>query len=160
MRKAAGGGGSAAAAASGARPAMKVFVITIKAGAMGITLTAASAVFLMEPAIDPSLEIQAAGRIHRLGQTKDVLVHRMVVKYTIEEQIVKAHEKLRSGAAALSGSMWPAGLVRSVFKHEKQHGDGGEEAARTARIARVKREREQAQADAQRRHEQAKAKES
>ena len=118
---------------------MKVFVITIKAGAMGITLTAASAVFLMEPAIDPALEIQAAGRIHRLGQTKNVLVHRMVVKDTIEEQIVEAHEKLRSGAAALSGSMWPAGLVRSVFKHEKQHGDSGEEAARTARL---KRERE------------------
>ena len=47
----------------------KVFVITMKTGAVGITLTAATRVYLMEPSLDPAMEVQAAGRIHRLGRT-------------------------------------------------------------------------------------------
>ena len=46
-------------------PEPKVFVLTMKAGNCGITLTAASRVYLMEPCIDPAHEVQAAGRIHR-----------------------------------------------------------------------------------------------
>ena len=46
-------------------PQPKVFVLTMKAGNCGITLTAASRVYLMEPCIDPAHEVQAAGRIHR-----------------------------------------------------------------------------------------------
>eukprot|EP00977_Amphora_coffeiformis_P011161 scaffold2667_cov237-Amphora_coffeaeformis.AAC.10 len=49
-----------------------VFVITMMTGSVGITLTAASHVFLMEPCINPADETQAAGRVHRLGQTKPV----------------------------------------------------------------------------------------
>ena len=52
----------------------KVFVVTTKIGNVGITLTAASRVYLLEPMLDPRDEMQAAGRIHRLGQTKDVMV--------------------------------------------------------------------------------------
>jgi SNF2 family DNA or RNA helicase len=52
----------------------KVFVATMKIGNVGITLTAATRVYLFEPCIDPATEVQAAGRIHRLGQTKNVLV--------------------------------------------------------------------------------------
>ena len=46
--------------------AAKVFVATMKVGNVGITLTAATRVYLMEPCLDPTMEVQAAGRIHRL----------------------------------------------------------------------------------------------
>ena len=74
-----------------------VFVITMKAGSVGITLTAASHVFLMEPCIDPAQEIQAAGRIHRLGQTKQVGVTKYYFDDTCESQILKLHEKIQAG---------------------------------------------------------------
>ena len=50
----------------------KIFVVTYRTAAVGITLTAANRVYLFEPALDPAQEVQAAGRIHRLGQTKEV----------------------------------------------------------------------------------------
>ena len=53
-----------------------MFVVTYATAAVGITLTAATRVYLMEPAIDPAQEMQAAGRIHRLGQTKDIFITR------------------------------------------------------------------------------------
>ena len=59
-------------AAVGAR----IFIVTYATAAVGITLTAANRIYLMEPCIDPSQETQAAGRIHRLGQTKDVFIKR------------------------------------------------------------------------------------
>ena len=49
----------------------------VPAGNCGITLTAASRVYLMEPCVDPAVEAQAAGRIHRLGQDKHVLCKRL-----------------------------------------------------------------------------------
>ena len=69
----------------------KVFVVTVKTGAVGITLTAATRVYLLEPAFDPAAEVQAAGRIHRLGQTRDVLIKRFAFRDSIEEQICKLH---------------------------------------------------------------------
>ena len=50
----------------------KIFIVTYRTAAVGITLTAANRVYLFEPALDPAQEVQAAGRIHRLGQTKEV----------------------------------------------------------------------------------------
>ena len=81
----------------GARP--KVFVITIGAGAAGITLTAATRIYLMEPCMDPATEMQVAGRIHRLGQGKEVLLKRFVFRNSIEENICKLHQKLQQGTS-------------------------------------------------------------
>lgn len=57
-----------------------VFVITLRSGSVGITLTAASRVYLLEPALDPAVEVQAAGRIHRLGQNKPCHVIKFAFK--------------------------------------------------------------------------------
>ena len=71
--------------------------MTYETAACGITLTAASHIFLMEPAIDPSVEHQAAGRIHRLGQSKSVFIKRFCFRNTIEEKIVEFHGRVKAG---------------------------------------------------------------
>ena len=80
----------------------KVFVLTMKTGNCGITLTAATRVYLMEPCIDPAHEQQAAGRIHRLGQHKDVLCKRFCFLDTYEQQVVELHTRLKNGTASLT----------------------------------------------------------
>lgn len=74
-----------------------VFVVTMKSGSVGMTLTAATRCYLMAPCIDPAMEMQAAGRIHRLGQTKDVLVKRFAFKDSLDEKIVELHSKVARG---------------------------------------------------------------
>ena len=58
------------------QPQPCVFIVTYATAAVGITLTAATRVYLMEPSMDPAQEVQAAGRIHRLGQTKEIHIKR------------------------------------------------------------------------------------
>jgi superfamily II DNA/RNA helicase len=74
-----------------------VLLVTLKAGSVGITLHAASHVFLLEPFIDPATEVQAAGRIHRLGQTKRVGVTKYVFEDSCEANVLKLHEKVHAG---------------------------------------------------------------
>ena len=71
-----------------------VFIVTYAVAAVGITLTAANRIYLMEPCVDPAQEVQAAGRIHRLGQEKDCFVKRFAFKSSIEEAVVALHEKI------------------------------------------------------------------
>ena len=74
-----------------------VFVITLRSGNVGITLTAASRVYLLEPCLDPATEVQAAGRIHRLGQDKPCHVVKFAFKNSYEANILKLHEKIGKG---------------------------------------------------------------
>ena len=85
-----------------AKKGAKVFVVTYATAAVGITLTAANRVYLMEPALDPSQELQAAGRIHRLGQTKEVFIFRYAFRSTVEEAVLAFHEKVKSGELTTS----------------------------------------------------------
>ena len=96
----------------------KVFVATMKAGNVGMTLTAATRVYLMEPCLDPSMEVQAAGRIHRLGQTKDVLVKKLCYKNSIDGAIVKLHEKIRAGTIAIVDNKFPVAAL-SILRADK-----------------------------------------
>jgi len=69
-------------------PPTTIFLLSMRAGAVGINLTQANRVFLMEPSFNPALEAQAIGRIHRLGQKRPVEIVRLVVKNSVEERMV------------------------------------------------------------------------
>jgi SNF2 family DNA or RNA helicase len=65
-----------------------VFLISLKAGGFGLTLTEADFVFLMDPWWNPAAEAQAVDRAHRIGQSRTVMVYRMVAAGTIEEKVM------------------------------------------------------------------------
>lgn len=93
-----------------------VCVATYHTAAVGITLTAASKVILMEPAMDPALEAQAAGRIHRLGQEKEVLIRRFAFAGTVEESILALHAALKAGTLS-KRELQDCGGARSVTRN-------------------------------------------
>ena len=69
-------------------PPTTIFLLSIRSGAVGINLTQANRVFLMEPAMNPALEDQAVGRVYRLGQRKSVQVIRMCIQDSIESRLM------------------------------------------------------------------------
>jgi len=71
----------------------QIFLISLKAGGVGINLTSADNVIIFDPWWNPSVERQAIDRTHRIGQKNSVNVYRLITKGTIEEKIVKLQEK-------------------------------------------------------------------
>lgn len=71
----------------------KVFLISLKAGGVGLNLTAADYVYIVDPWWNPSVEQQAIDRTHRIGQTKNIFAYRMICKNTIEEKILMLQER-------------------------------------------------------------------
>ena len=69
-------------------PPTTIFLLSLRSGAVGLNLTAACHVVLLEPCFNPALEEQAIGRVHRLGQTKATVVKRLVVADSLEERII------------------------------------------------------------------------
>jgi hypothetical protein len=78
-----------------------LFLISLKAGGLGLNLTAADYVIHMDPWWNPAVEDQASDRAHRIGQQRPVTVYRLVTKNTIEEKIVKLHQEKRDLASSL-----------------------------------------------------------
>ncbi len=76
------------------------FLISIKAGGVGLTLTEADYVVVLDPWWNPAVEAQAVDRAHRIGQTRPVMVYRLVATDTIEEKVMELKE--RKGALARS----------------------------------------------------------
>jgi SNF2 family DNA or RNA helicase len=70
-----------------------VFLISLKAGGFGLNLTEADYVFLLDPWWNPASESQAIDRTHRIGQTKNVMVYRLVAEGTIEEKVMALKAK-------------------------------------------------------------------
>ncbi|XP_029620964.1 helicase-like transcription factor isoform X2 [Salmo trutta] len=66
-----------------------IMLLSLKAGGVGINLSAASRVFLMDPAWNPAVEDQCVDRCHRLGQKRDVVITKFIVKGSVEENMVK-----------------------------------------------------------------------
>jgi SNF2 family DNA or RNA helicase len=78
-----------------------LFLISLKAGGLGLNLTAADYVLHMDPWWNPAIEDQASDRAHRIGQTRPVTIYRLVCKNSIEEKIVRLHEEKRDLAGSL-----------------------------------------------------------
>ncbi len=70
-----------------------VFLISLRAGGVGLNLTAANYVIHLDPWWNPAVENQATDRTHRIGQEKNVTVYKMIIKNSIEEKILKLHEE-------------------------------------------------------------------
>ncbi|MFN3789477.1 SNF2-related protein [Massilia sp.] len=79
----------------------ELFLISLKAGGVGINLTAADYVIHMDPWWNPAVEDQASDRAHRMGQQRPVTIYRLVARGTIEEGIVDLHGRKRDLADSL-----------------------------------------------------------
>ena len=90
-----------------------VFLISLKAGGVGLNLTAADYVIHMDPWWNPAVEDQASDRAHRIGQTRPVTIYRLVTEGTIEEQIVDLHHHKRDLADQLLEGADAAGRLNA-----------------------------------------------
>jgi SNF2 family DNA or RNA helicase len=78
-----------------------VFLISLKAGGLGLNLTAADYVFILDPWWNPAVETQAIDRAHRVGQTRQVFAYRLICKNTVEEKIAELQKQKRELADAI-----------------------------------------------------------
>ncbi len=72
---------------------VKIFLISLKAGGVGLNLTAADYVYLVDPWWNPAVEEQAIDRTHRIGQANKIFAYRMICKDSVEEKIMKLKER-------------------------------------------------------------------
>ena len=79
----------------------RVFLISLKAGGVGLNLTAADYVYIVDPWWNPAVEQQAIDRTHRIGQDKNIFAYRMICVDTIEDKIIQLQEKKRALAKDL-----------------------------------------------------------
>ncbi len=82
-------------------PDKKLFLISLKAGGLGLNLTQADYVFLLDPWWNPAIEAQAVDRAHRIGQNRHVFTYRFITKETVEEKIQKLQKHKLSLAESL-----------------------------------------------------------
>jgi SNF2 family DNA or RNA helicase len=82
-------------------PELKVFLISIKAGGVGLNLTQADYVFILDPWWNPAVEQQAIDRSHRIGQEKKVFIYKFIAKDTVEEKILALQNRKKRLASSL-----------------------------------------------------------
>ncbi len=82
-------------------PECKVFLVSLKAGGVGLNLTAAEYVYLLDPWWNPAVEAQAIDRAHRIGQTNRVFASRLIARDTVEEKVLALQESKRDLAEAI-----------------------------------------------------------
>ena len=104
-------------------PTTRILLCSLKCGSLGLNLTAASRVVILEPFWNPFVEEQAIDRVHRLNQTQDVVVYKMTIKGSVEERILDLQEKKRALAeAAIEGKAAAGKLslkdILSLFRHD------------------------------------------
>ncbi|MYF96369.1 MAG: DEAD/DEAH box helicase [Holophagales bacterium] len=82
-------------------PDTNIFLISLKAGGVGLNLTAAGYVFLLDPWWNPAVEAQAIDRTHRIGQTQPVFAYRLIARDTVEEKMLELQRSKRQIADAI-----------------------------------------------------------
>jgi SNF2 family DNA or RNA helicase len=82
-----------------------VFLISLKAGGTGLNLTSANYVIHLDPWWNPAVEDQATDRTHRIGQSKNVIVYKMIVKNSIEEKIIALHKSKKELSNSILDNM-------------------------------------------------------
>jgi SNF2 family DNA or RNA helicase len=97
----------------------RVFLISLKAGGVGLNLTAADYVYIVDPWWNPAVEQQAIDRTHRIGQTKNIFAYRMICKDTIEDKILQLQEKKRILAKELIAD--DSSFVKSLTKADVEY---------------------------------------
>ena len=97
----------------------RVFLISLKAGGVGLNLTAADYVYIVDPWWNPAVEQQAIDRTHRIGQTKNIFAYRMICKDTVEDKILKLQERKRALAAELITD--DSSFVKSLTKEDVEY---------------------------------------
>ncbi len=97
----------------------RVFLISLKAGGVGLNLTAADYVYIVDPWWNPAVEQQAIDRTHRIGQTKNIFAYRMICKDTVEDKILKLQEKKKALAADLITD--DAGFVKNLTREDLEY---------------------------------------
>lgn len=98
---------------------VRVFLISLKAGGVGLNLTAADYVYIVDPWWNPAVEQQAIDRTHRIGQTKNIFAYRMICKDTIEDKILQLQEKKRTLARDLVAD--DTGFVKSLSREDVEY---------------------------------------
>lgn len=97
----------------------RVFLISLKAGGVGLNLTAADYVYIVDPWWNPAVEQQAIDRTHRIGQTKNIFAYRMICKDTIEDKILTLQERKRVLAKELIAD--DRSFVKSLSKEDVEY---------------------------------------
>jgi len=82
-------------------PDAKLFLISLKAGGLGLNLHAAEYVYLLDPWWNPAVESQAIDRAHRIGQTRHVFAYRLIARDTVEEKVLELQKTKRDLADAI-----------------------------------------------------------
>jgi len=100
-------------------PECRVFLISLKAGGVGLNLTAADYVYIVDPWWNPAVEQQAIDRTHRIGQTRNIFAYRMICKDTVEDKIIQLQEKKRLLAKELISD--DSGFVKKLNRDDIEY---------------------------------------
>jgi non-specific serine/threonine protein kinase len=98
---------------------VRVVLISLKAGGVGLNLTAADYVYIVDPWWNPAVEQQAIDRTHRIGQTKNIFAYRMICKDTIEDKILQLQDKKRALAKDLVSD--DDGFVKTLTREDVEY---------------------------------------
>lgn len=108
-------------------PDVRILLCSLRAGSLGLNLTAASRVVILEPFWNPFVEEQAIDRVHRLNQTQDVIVHKLTIKGSVEERILELQDKKRElskhtieGQKGLGAGKLTLKDMMRLFRHDAE----------------------------------------